>query len=167
MTKPNAKGKSGGGKQSITLKADLEFTVEPVAFEPSTNLDHIDVSRLSKRRAKIEAGEFVGSCCSTKVYGIAEGGIVRKLEFSKCKGSKRPSKSLEAVVTKAIAAIKPSMGGSFNPMPVSNFIASARRRFIDIDIGGGCIIICIFDSCIYCCVLDGVPICGEPIVVKG
>lgn len=156
----------GSSKKKITLKADLEFTVDPAKFEPSANLDHIDVGRLSKRRAKIEAGEFVGNCCSTKVYGIVERGVVRKIEFSKCKGSKRPPKFLDAPLVKAMAAIKPG-GGGFKPMPVSQFIASARRRFIDIDIGGVCITICIFDFCYSCCLLDGQPICGPPIVVKG
>lgn len=159
--------KGAASKQTIKLNVDLEVTIEAAKFEPSANLDHIDVGRLSKKRAKIEAGEFIGDCCSTKVYGLAEGGIVRKIEFSKCKGSKRPPKFLEAPLAKAMAAIKPPGGGSFKPMPVAEFIRAARRRFIDIIIDGVCIYICIFDRCYFCCVVDGDTLCGEAIVVKG
>ena len=149
----------------ITVNADLEVTIKPAKFEPNINLDHIDASRIAKGPAKIEAGEFVGSCCATKVYGIVEGGIVRKLEFSKCKESKRAPKFLAAPLAKALAAIKPPGGGSFEPMPVAKFISRARRGLIDV--GGGCITICIFDFCYSCCWLDGDPVCGPPIVVKG
>ena len=157
--------KSTGGKQTITVNADLKITIKPAKFEPNINLDHLDVSRISKGQTKIEAGEFIGSCCSTKVYGIVEDGIVQKLEFSKCEGSKRPPKFLKAPLAKAMEAIKPASGGSFEPMPVENFISRARRGLIDI--GGGCITICIFDFCYFCCILDGDPICGEPIIVNG
>lgn len=157
--------KSTGGKQTITVNADLVFTIKPAKFEPNMNLDHIDASQISNGRKKIEAGEFIGSCCSTKVYGIVEGGIVQRIEFSKCKDSKAPPKFLKAPLAKAMEAVKPVGGGSFEPMPVANFISLARRGLIDI--GGGCITICIFDFCYSCCILDGDPICGEPIVVKG
>jgi len=159
--------KSTGGEQTITVNADLEITIKPAKFEPNINLDHLDVSGISKGRTKIEAGEFIGSCCSTKVYGIVEEGIVRKLEFSKCEASKRPPKFLKAPVAKAMEAIKPASGGSFEPMPVKKFISHARRGFIDIGGGGGCIYICIFDFCYFCCVVDGDTLCGEAIVVKG
>lgn len=157
--------KNTDGKQTITVNADLEITITPAKFEPNVNLDHIDPSRISKGRATIEAGEFIGNCCSTKVYGISQGGVVRKLKFSKCKDSKRPPKFLEAPLAKALEAIREGGGGAFEPMPVNDFISRARRGFIDV--GGGCITICIFDFCYFCCVLDGAPLCGEPIVVKG
>ncbi len=156
---------SSSGKQTITLSTDLEFTITPAKFEPNANLDHIDVTRFSKKRAKIEAGEFNGGCCSTKVYGLVEGGMVTKLAFSKCEDSKRPPKFLEKPLAKALAAANLATGGSFQPMPVAEFITRARRGLIDI--GGGCITICVFDFCFYCCILDGDPLCGTPIVVKG
>ena len=152
-------------KQTMTVNGDLEFTVTPAKFEPNINLDHIDADRISRGQAKIEAGEFIGDCCSTKVYGIVEDGIVRKLEFTKCKDAKKPPKFLKAPLAKAMEAIKPATGGSFKPMPLKEFMSRAGRGLIDV--GGGCITICIFDHCFYCCVLDSDVLCGVPIVVKG
>lgn len=156
--------KSNGKKQVITVNTDLEFTITPARFEPNVNLDHIDPASL-KNGARIEAGEFSGGCCSTKVYGIVEAGVVQKLEVSKCKDAKRAPKFLRAPLAKAMKAVKAETGGSFEPMPVAKFISRARRGLIDI--GGGCITICVFDFCFFCCILDNDPICGTPIVVKG
>lgn len=158
---------SATGKRTIVVNVDLEFTITPAKFEPNTNLDHIDVKLTSKKAAKIEAGELIGNCCSTKVYGIVENDMVSRIEFGKCKGSKSPPKFLESAVAKAIEAIRPEGKGSFEPMPVSAFISRAKRRFIDIDIGGGCVTICIAGFCYFCCVLDRDTLCGEPIVIQG
>lgn len=159
---------STSGKKTIVVKADLEFTIRPAKFEPSPNLDHIDAERAARKKSsRIEAGEFVGSCCATKVYGIVEYGTVKRIEFGKCKGSKKPPKAMEAAVARAVEEFRPKKAESFAPMPLAAFISRAKRRFIDIDIGGGCIIICIFGSCFFCCVLDQDTVCGEPIVIQG
>jgi hypothetical protein len=157
---------SSVASKKIVVNANLEFTVTPAKFEPSANLELIDAGKAASGK-KIEVGEFIGGCCSTKVYGVVERGMVTRVEFGKCKDMKRPSRSLAAAAAKALKAAQPGRGGKFKPMPVSEFIAQARRRFIDIDIGGGCVTICVGDACFYCCLLDGDPICGTPIVVKG
>jgi len=157
---------SNVASKKIVVNADLEFTVTPAKFEPTANLELIDASKAASRK-KIEVGAFLGGCCATKVYGVVEHGMVTRVEFEKCKDMKSPSRSLAAAAAKALKAARPTGGGTFQPMPVAAFIAQARRRFIDIDVGGGCITICIGDSCFFCCVLDNDPICGTPIVVKG
>ena len=157
---------SSVASRKIVVKADLEFTVTPAKFEPSASLELIDAGKAASRE-KIEVGEFIGGCCATKVYGVVERGMVTRVEFAKCKDMKSPSRSLAAAASKALKAARPGSGGAFKPMPVAAFIAQARRRFIDIDIGGGCITICVGDACFFCCVLDNDPICGTPIVVKG
>jgi hypothetical protein len=151
--------------RKIVVNADLEFTVTPAKFEPSANLELLDAGKAASRK-KIEVGEFIGGCCATKVYGVVERGMVTRVEFGKCKDMKSPSRSLAAAAAKGLKAAGLG-GGAFQPMPVAAFIAQARRRFIDIDIGGGCITICVGDVCFFCCVLDRDTICGTPIVVKG
>ena len=155
---------SSVASKKIVVNAKLEFTVTPAKFEPSANLELIDAGKAASRK-KIEVGEFIGGCCATKVYGVVERGMVTRVEFGKCKDMKSPSPSLAAAAAKALKAA--GGGGAFQPMPVAAFIAQARRRFIDIDIGGGCIIVCVGDACFFCCVLDRDTICGTPIVVKG
>ncbi len=157
---------SSVASKKIVVNADLEFTVTPAKFEPSANLELIDAGKAASRK-KIEVGEFIGGCCATKVYGVVERGMVTRVEFGKCKDMKSPSRSLAAAAAKGLKAARLGGGGAFRPMPVAAFIAQARRRFIDIDIGGGCITICVGDACFFCCVLDRDTICGEPIVVKG
>jgi hypothetical protein len=157
---------SSVASKKIVVKADLEFTVTPAKFEPSANLELIDAEKIASRK-KIEVGEFIGGCCATKVYGVVERGMVTRVELGKCKDMKSPPRSLAAAAGKALKAAQVGRGGKFKPMPVAEFIAQARRRFIDIDWGGGCIIICVWDACFYCCVLDGDTLCGTPIVVKG
>jgi hypothetical protein len=157
---------SSVASKKIVVNADLEFTVTPAKFEPSPNLELIDAGKAASRK-KIEVGEFIGGCCATKVYGVVERGMVTRVEFGKCKDMKSPSRSLAAAAAKALKAARPRGGGAFKPMPVAAFIAQARRRFNLIDIGGGCITICVFGACFYCCVLDRDTICGTPIVVKG
>ena len=158
MSKPASK--------KIVVNADLEFTVTPAKFEPSANLELIDAGKAASRK-KIEVGEFIGDCCATKVYGIIERGMVTRVEFGKCKEMKSPSRSFAAAAGKALKAARPEGGGTFEPMPVAAFIAQARRRFIDIFIGGGCTTICVFDVCYTCCVLGRDTVCGPPIVVRG
>jgi hypothetical protein len=152
--------------KKVVVNADLEFTVTPAKFEPSANLELIDASKVASRK-RIEAGEFIGERCRTKVYGVVERGMVTRVELGKCKDMKSPSRSLAAAVAKALKAAELEGGGAFQPMPVAEFIAHARRRFIDIDWGGGCVYICVWDACFYCCLLEGDLICGRPIVVKG
>ena len=93
--------------------------------------------------------------------------MVTRVEFGKCKDMKSPSDSLAAAAAKALKAAQRGDAKAFQPMPVAAFIAQARRRFIDIDIGGGCITICVGNSCFYCCVLGSDTLCGTPIVVQG
>lgn len=157
---------SSVASKKIVVSANLEFTVTPAKFEPSANLELIDAGKAASRK-KIEVGEFIGGCCATKVYGVVERGMVTRVEFGKCKDMKSPSRSLAAAAAKALKAAQPGGGGKFKPMPVAEFISQARRRFNLIDIGGGCITICVWDACFYCCVLDSDIICGTPIVVKG
>ena len=152
--------------KKIVVNADLEFTVTPAKFEPSANLELIDAGKAASRK-KIEVGEFIGGCCAIKVYGVIERGMVTRVEFGKCKDMKSPSRSLAAAAAKALKAARSGGGGIFQPMPVAAFIAQARRRFIDIVTGGGCITICVFDVCYTCCVLGSDTLCGPPIVVKG
>lgn len=151
----------------LSIKTDLEFTVTPALFQPIVGLDFIDPGKFGSRRARLEVGAFAGGCCATKVFAIIERGMVTKVEFGKCKEAARPQAALQPVLAKALAAIRTGGPGDFTPMPVREFLAHAKRRFIDIDIGGGCITICIFDFCYSCCILDGDPLCGPPIVVKG
>lgn len=157
---------SSVSSKKIVVKADLEFTVTPAKFEPSANLDLIEAGKAASRK-KIEVGEFVGGCCATKVYGVVERGMVKRVEFGKCKDMKGPSRSLAAAAAKALKAARPKGGGKFQPMPVAAFIAQARRRFDLIDIGGGCITICFLGVCVFCCVLDRDTICGTPIIIEG
>lgn len=163
MAKPIASKKSAGGKQTITVNADIEISIERAKFEPNINLDHLDAARIVKGR--IEAGEFIGGCCATKVYGIVQDGTVSKLQLSKCEGARRPPKYLKAPLAKAMEAIRTAGQKPFSPMPVQRFIREARRGFIDWD--WPCIYICIFGSCYYCCRVDSDTLCGEAIVVKG
>ena len=158
---------SSVASKKIVVKSDVEFTVTPARFEPSANLELIDAGKIPSRK-KIEVGEFIGGCCATKVYGVVERGMVTRVEFSKCKDMKRPSRSLAAATAKALKAAKLGVGGKFQPMPVADFIAKARRPgFIWGDIGGGCVTICVWDFCYTCCLLDSDLLCGPPIVVQG
>ena len=156
---------SSVASKKLVVKAELEFTVTPAKFEPNVNLELIDAGKAASRK-KIEVGEFIGGCCATKVYGVVERGMVTRVEFGKCKDMKSPPRSLAAAAAKGLKAARLG-GGAFRPMPVAAFIAQARRRFNLIDIGGGCITICIFGACFFCCQLDRDTICGTPIVVEG
>jgi hypothetical protein len=158
--------KNAAKKLTLSVKTELEFTVVPAPFQPSAGLDYIDLAKLASRRARLEVGEFTGGCCATKVYAIVERGMVTKVEFGKCKESARPPAALQPLLTKALAAVRID-GGGFAPVPIKDFLAFAKRRFIDIDIGGGCITICVWDRCYSCCVLGSDTLCGPPIVVKG
>jgi hypothetical protein len=159
--------KSAAKKSTLSVMAKLEFTVTPASFQPSANLDLLDPAKFGKRRVRLEVGEFTGGCCTTKLYADIENGKVSRLKMSKCKEAARPPAQLAEVLSKAIAATGLDRPGSVIGMPVAEFIARARRRFIDIDWGGGCIYVCVFDFCFYCCVLDGDTLCGRPIVVTG
>jgi hypothetical protein len=155
--------------KQIVVNAKVELTVIPAEFQPSANLELIDVNKIRSRK-KIEVGEFIGGCCATKVYGVVQRGMVTTVELAKCKDMKSPPSWLAPTVAKALKAAEPGRGGKFKPMPVADFIAQARNRFIDIDWGGGCIYICIGppsdDHCYFCCLADGL-FCGKSIVVLG
>lgn len=161
--------KSAAKKLTLSVQTELEFTVTPAPFVPSANLDFIDLAKLGSRRAKLEVGEFTGGCCATKVYARVERGMVTRIELSKCKEARRPPGFLQAALAKGFEAAGMGKSPGFQPIPLAEFIAQARRRFIDWG-GNGidwCVTICIGDFCFFCCRLGDDSFCDWPIVVKG
>jgi hypothetical protein len=119
------------------------------------------------KRGSLVLGNYVveGGCsCCTTVTAKIENGMVVSITGEKCKEGKPIPKELRVTVQKARNKLMSGRNNLKLPISVSELLL---RRIIDIDIGGGCIIICVFDFCYFCCVLDGTIICDRPIIVKG
>ena len=149
-----AKSSRASKKSQVVAEfsASVKVQVRRPEFEPLKSLRSLDVKRLSKGNHKIEIGFVKGGCCRNLVRAVIKDGMVTGCEIEGCAESPRtaPPRELRAVIDKARR--KMAGGKKWEPVPVSTLVRSnARMLDLIIIVGGGCIFICIWNSCILCC----------------
>jgi len=135
------------------------MTVEVIAptFVPLTSLVTQDVQKLSKGSHKIEIGFMEGGCCPKMVHAIIRKGMVTRIEVEPCEHSeqvlpKAMSKEMSEVVAQARRKIEQD---PWQPVPVAELIDSIAMDSsypTRIGWGAGCIYICVWHYCLFCCI---------------
>lgn len=110
----------------IRSQTDLNVIVRPAPFRPAGNLKFLDFGKLRGRRARLEVGEFDGTCCPTKLYAVVERGMVVRVELEKRKGAKPPPAFLKPILIKAVKSLTGRSPIDFEPMPVEDYVLALQ-----------------------------------------
>ena len=125
--------KKSSRKFDLSVNTEMQFTVTPAPFQASANLKYLDLAKLRTGKGRLELGEYVGSCCPTKLFAVVERGTVVRLELEKRKGATAPPPFLEPALVAAIKKLR-EREPDFTPTPVDEFLKTMAR---DDNNGGG------------------------------
>lgn len=136
--------------RSFIVNQRVAVKVTPVPFTPLATLKHLDVARLKRAgQQRIEVGYFESECCRRMVYAVVRKGMVVKLELDPCEGEVKTTPETEQVIKAALARMRAGKrGGKVLPVPVERLASNAAGLIIQI---WGCIKICCFGYCLFCC----------------
>jgi hypothetical protein len=154
------------GKPQAAAAFKHPVTVEAIVptFVPLASLATQDVQKLSKGRHKIEIGFIEGGYCPKMVHAVIRNGMVTSLEVDPCEHSirvlpKEMSKEISEVFAEARRRVEQV---PWEPVPVAELIDSMARESsypTRIGWGAGCIYICVWHYCLFCCVRGNQVIC--------
>ena len=160
------KTKHPGKPQVVaTFKHPVTVKVIVPTFVPLASLTTQDVQKLSKGRHKIEIGFMEGGCCPKLVHAVIRNGMVTGIEVEPCEKSERVlpkemSKEMSKVFAEARRRIEQN---PWQPVPVAELIdnvAMATGRYpTRIGWGAGCIYVCIWHYCLFCCLRGNRIVC--------
>ena len=136
--------------RSIVLRQNVAVEVTEAPFHTFDSVRQLDVARLSRAaKARFEVGYFETECCRQAVHAIVKKGMVTELELEPCKSPVRMTPELEKLLKAGAKKLASGRRGSSPlPVPVSEFLADPVGLTIQIK---GCIKICIFGYCVWCC----------------
>jgi hypothetical protein len=137
-------------KPIMTFDYTMEITVIEPVFEPSSSLNLLDISRLTKGKHKVEVGLLKGACCTKPIRVVIEKGLAVRFEVEPCRDSRKlATKEVTALFAHAAKKLGPVI--QWEPLPVEDFFKGVMAREINVGTGAGCFWICISDWCLFCC----------------
>lgn len=132
------------------FKHPLEFEVIAPTFEPLASLKFLDISKLTKGKHKLEIGWLKGGCCPKKVHAIISKGMIQDLRVEPCdEAEKAPPREFAGLFAAARASIKTPE--PFKPIPVQEIAMIWDGYPSRWGTGAGCIYICVWHYCLFCC----------------
>jgi hypothetical protein len=140
-----------------TFKHSMTVEVIVPTFVPLASLATQDIQKLSKGGHRIEIGFMEGDCCPKLVHAVIRNGMVTRIEVEPCVHSERVlpkamSKEMSEVVAKARKRMEQD---PWQPVPVAELVENMARDSHyppRIGWGAGCIYICLWHYCLFCCI---------------
>jgi hypothetical protein len=136
--------------RSFTLNQQVKVEITPAKFKTFASTRHLDANGLQRAaHQRIEVGYFESGCCRRLVHAVVKNGMVTKVELEPCPVGVRPTPEMSKLIQTAISklGVRPSNSKQL-PVPVQEFLADAEDLIIHV---WGCIQICIFGYCLFCC----------------
>ena len=146
------------GKSQVVASFKHAVTVEIIlpVVRPLAAAAALDVQKLSKGSHRVEIGVMEGGCCPKLVRAVIRKGMVTRLEAEPCAHSERvPPKSITKEMSAVLAEVRRRIDQDpWQPVPVSELVSIAQqgRYPTRIGWGAGCIYICIWHYCLFCCI---------------
>ncbi|MDP1990289.1 MAG: hypothetical protein Q8K00_04635 [Syntrophales bacterium] len=139
-----------------TFKQPVTVEVITPVFVPLASLATQDTQKLGKGSHRIEIGFMESGCYPKLVHAVIRNGMVTTFEVEPCEHSERVlPKALSKEMNEILAeARKRIIQEPWQPVPVSEFVESMARESsypTRIGWGAGCIYLCIWNYCLFCC----------------
>jgi hypothetical protein len=134
--------------QTIKLKQEIEFEIQPVKFHWFEAARHLDLNYYANvPTTTLEIGYYGTDCCRRMLTAVVEKGMITKLELEPCKND---NEELAAELAKKlnVEEIREKL-----PKPVELSLPMPLARFNE-DLAiewWTCFRICGFGYCIFCC----------------